>query len=87
MAGRRAVARRALQSVYLQSGVSRPTLATTLRLGQTANTCKLGGRKFHLSARQLKPATASALSSTATEYPTTHDQIQQPIDTQNFLDN
>ncbi|KAG9532901.1 putative methylmalonate-semialdehyde dehydrogenase, partial [Aureobasidium melanogenum] len=87
MAGRRAIARRALQSVYLQSGVSRPTLTSTLRLGQTGNTCKLGGRKLHISARQLKPATASALSSTATEYPTTHDQIQQPIDTQNFLDN
>ncbi|KAG9697042.1 hypothetical protein KCU95_g3913, partial [Aureobasidium melanogenum] len=67
MAGRRAVARRALQSVYLQSG--------------------LGGRKLHVSARQLKPAAAQALSSTATEYPTSHDQIQQPLDTQNFLDN
>lgn len=40
-----------------------------------------------MSSRQLKPATASALQSTATEYPTTHEQIQQPIDTQNFLDN
>jgi malonate-semialdehyde dehydrogenase (acetylating)/methylmalonate-semialdehyde dehydrogenase len=88
MAGRRALARRALQSVYLQQpGVSRPVLASTLRLGQTINTCKLGGRKLHISARQLHPATASALQSTATEYPTTHDQIQQPIDTQNFLDN
>jgi malonate-semialdehyde dehydrogenase (acetylating)/methylmalonate-semialdehyde dehydrogenase len=62
-------------------------LASTLRLGQTVNTCKLGGRKLHISARQLHPATASALQTTATEYPTTHDQIQQPIDTQNFLDN
>lgn len=43
-------------------------------------------RKFHATARQLTPATTSA-ATTATDYPTTHEPIANPIDTANFLDN
>jgi len=43
-------------------------------------------RRLHATAAQLTPATTSA-ASTATEYPTTHERIANPIDTTNFLDN
>jgi malonate-semialdehyde dehydrogenase (acetylating) / methylmalonate-semialdehyde dehydrogenase len=39
-------------------------------------------RRLHATARQLAPATAAAL-----EYPTTHEQISDPVNTPNFLDN
>lgn len=43
-------------------------------------------RRLHGTAQQLSPSTTSA-ASTATEYPTDHRQIANPIDTANFLDN
>ncbi|KAJ5224540.1 Methylmalonate-semialdehyde dehydrogenase [Penicillium citrinum] len=43
-------------------------------------------RRLHATARQLVQATTSA-ASTATEYPTDHKPIANPIDTTNFLDN
>lgn len=43
-------------------------------------------RRLHATAKQLTPATTSA-ASTATEYPTDHQPIPNPIDTANFIDN
>ncbi|KAL4759158.1 CoA-acylating methylmalonate-semialdehyde dehydrogenase [Aspergillus foveolatus] len=43
-------------------------------------------RRLHATAQQFAPATTSA-ASTATEYPTTHEAIADPIDTTNFLNN
>lgn len=43
-------------------------------------------RRLHATVQQLAPATTSA-ATTATEYPTDHQQIANPIDTANFLDN
>ncbi|KAJ5496061.1 Methylmalonate-semialdehyde dehydrogenase [Penicillium diatomitis] len=43
-------------------------------------------RRLHATAKQFTPATTSA-ASTATEYPTDHTQISNPIDTANFIDN
>jgi malonate-semialdehyde dehydrogenase (acetylating)/methylmalonate-semialdehyde dehydrogenase len=43
-------------------------------------------RRLHATAQQFAPATTSA-ASTATEYPTTHEAIANPIDTTNFLNN
>jgi malonate-semialdehyde dehydrogenase (acetylating)/methylmalonate-semialdehyde dehydrogenase len=40
-------------------------------------------RRLHATAQQLKPAAATA----AVDYPMNHDQIQNPADTQLFLDN
>jgi malonate-semialdehyde dehydrogenase (acetylating) / methylmalonate-semialdehyde dehydrogenase len=42
----------------------------------------IANRRIHATARQLAPATAAAL-----EYPTTHEQIAEPSNTPNFLDN
>ena len=44
-------------------------------------------RNFDASAQHLQPAAAATAWGSATEYPTTHEQISSPADTQNFLDN
>ncbi|KNG90431.1 methylmalonate-semialdehyde dehydrogenase [Aspergillus nomiae NRRL 13137] len=46
----------------------------------------VAARRLHATARQMTPATTSA-ATTATEYPTDHNPIANPIDTANFLDN
>ena len=43
-------------------------------------------RSLHASSRKLKPATSTAASSPE-DYPTTHEQLPNPVDTHNFLDN
>lgn len=43
-------------------------------------------RRLHATAQQLAPATTSA-ATTATEYPTDHRPVANPVDTANFLDN
>ena len=43
---------------------------------------KAATRRLHVTAQHMKPATAAAQS-----YPTTHERIESPPDTQNFLDN
>ncbi|KAK8181145.1 methylmalonate-semialdehyde dehydrogenase [Phyllosticta citribraziliensis] len=43
-------------------------------------------RRLHATAKHLSPATTTA-ASTATSYPTSHERIAEPVDTQNFLDN
>ena len=43
-------------------------------------------RRLHATVSQLA-ATATATAGSPTEYPRSHDQIQQPANTQNFLDN
>lgn len=87
MAARRAISRRSLQSLSLRSPVVRPASLSS-RMPQSADSGKVAVRRLHATSSQLKPAAAtSTAASSPSEYPTTHDQIQQPIDTQNFLDN
>jgi malonate-semialdehyde dehydrogenase (acetylating)/methylmalonate-semialdehyde dehydrogenase len=47
---------------------------------------KTATRRLHATAQHLRPATTTA-ASTPDSYPVSHDQIQSPVDTQNFLDN
>lgn len=53
---------------------------------QRASTPLIAARRLHATAIQLSPATTTA-ATTATEYPTSHDPIANPIDTTNFIDN
>ena len=41
-------------------------------------------RRLHATAQQLKPASAAAATQA---YPTSHEPIKSPVDTQNFIDN
>lgn len=42
---------------------------------------------MHTTPQLLRPAATTAAASSPSDYPTTHEQIQQPLDTQNFIDN
>lgn len=52
-----------------------------------ANTSKTASRRLHATAQHLMPAATTAATSTPEQYPSTHEQIQAPVDTQNFIDN
>ncbi|KAJ5217195.1 Methylmalonate-semialdehyde dehydrogenase [Penicillium chermesinum] len=99
MAARRSLARSipALRSVPRTPAIARASNARTLatatpaaRMTSKASISTPGAmsaaRRLHATAQQLAPSTTSA-ASTATEYPTSHEQIAKPIDTTNFLDN
>ncbi|MCJ1409589.1 hypothetical protein MMC19_003670 [Ptychographa xylographoides] len=44
-------------------------------------------RPFHMSFKHYRPAGTSTAATTAQEYPTSHEALQKPLDTQNFIDN
>jgi malonate-semialdehyde dehydrogenase (acetylating)/methylmalonate-semialdehyde dehydrogenase len=52
----------------------------------TSSSSFVATRRLHATAQQLALATTSA-ATTATEYPTDHTPIANPIDTTNFIDN
>lgn len=71
------------------TSASRPLSSSSLAspaFRQTSSPSFAATRRLHATARQLTPATTSA-ATTATEYPTTHNKIANPIDTTNFIDN
>lgn len=51
----------------------------------SANAGQTAVRRLHATSQHLAATTSAA--SSAKEYPTTHEKVQKPIDTQNFLDN
>lgn len=83
-----AAARRALsRNIALATRSSTPRVAClSPRMTSPASANKTAVRRLHATARHLKPATTTA-ASTADSYPINHDRIQDPVDTQNFLDN
>jgi len=85
MAARRALSTRTLQSLSL-----RPSVASSARrvaaMPQSLNSGNIAVRRLHATTQHLQ-ATATSLATSATEYPTSHEKVSQPIDTTNFLDN
>jgi malonate-semialdehyde dehydrogenase (acetylating) / methylmalonate-semialdehyde dehydrogenase len=77
MAFRRAISTRALQSLTRRPIVCR-TMAPQANYANQAAV-----RRVHATASHFQQAAATSPS----QYPTTHEQIQQPLDTQNFIDN
>jgi malonate-semialdehyde dehydrogenase (acetylating)/methylmalonate-semialdehyde dehydrogenase len=53
---------------------------------QPLNSASIAVRRLHATTQHLQ-ATATSLATSATEYPTSHEKVSQPIDTTNFLDN
>lgn len=43
-------------------------------------------RRLHQTTRHLQQATTTA-ASTSSQYPTSHEEVNAPLDTQNFIDN
>lgn len=88
MAARGAIAGRALRNLSVRSAASRPACIGS-RMA-SANASKTALRRLHVTASHFSPATAAATTSaasTATDYPTSHVQIQEVINTKNFIDN
>ncbi|KAF1999507.1 Methylmalonate-semialdehyde dehydrogenase [Amniculicola lignicola CBS 123094] len=52
-------------------------------MANSNSTSKVAARRLHATARHLQPASAAAAQS----YPVSHDRIESPANTQNFLDN
>ncbi|GES60937.1 methylmalonate-semialdehyde dehydrogenase [Aspergillus terreus] len=80
----RAAASRTLTTASLSSPQS--VMASHRALAASATSAQVATRRLHATAQQLAPATTSA-ATTATEYPTDHQPIANPIDTTNFIDN
>ncbi len=78
----RAAAASASRSIATSSMSSSRVLASQ----NLSNGSMAARRRLHATAQQLAPATTTA-ASTATEYPTSHEAITNPIDTTNFRDN
>ncbi|KAF3388967.1 Methylmalonate-semialdehyde dehydrogenase [acylating] [Penicillium rolfsii] len=66
--------------------VSTPIARLSCRQSVSTQGAMSAARRLHATAKQFTPATTSA-ASTATEYPTDHQPIANPIDTTNFIDN
>ncbi len=80
MAFRRAVSTRALQSLTRRPIVCRSSMAPQPNYANQA-----ARRRIHATSSHLAATTSAATS--PTEYPTSHEQISQPLDTHNFIDN
>jgi len=80
--------RRALTSTRALPAITTRNVKTssrTLKMPSAAQTSKIAIRRLHATAQHLRPAVA--LASTAESYPSSHEKIQQVVDTPYFLDN
>jgi len=84
MAARRAISRRTLQSLTLRPSIAALPSRIT-RMPPVAGGSHTAVRRLHATTSYL--ASTSTAASTATNYPTTHEKIEQPVNTQNFIDN
>ncbi|KAE8133266.1 Aldehyde/histidinol dehydrogenase [Aspergillus pseudotamarii] len=80
----RSATSRSLMTASMSSSSALARRASSVTSSSPAS--NVAARRLHATARQMTPATTSA-ATTATEYPTDHKQIANPIDTANFLDN
>jgi malonate-semialdehyde dehydrogenase (acetylating)/methylmalonate-semialdehyde dehydrogenase len=62
-----------------------PNPSTIRTMPSASQTSKVATRRLHATAQHLKPALA--LASTTENYPSSHEKIQEVLDTHNFLDN
>ena len=62
------------------------TLPATVRVPTTSGRSLVASRPFHATSQHLKPASAQTMPAPE-EYSTSHQPIESPKDTQNFLDN
>lgn len=56
-------------------------------MSPSACTSRTASRRLHATAQHLMPAATTAAASTPEQYPLNHEQIEAPVDTQNFIDN
>ena len=72
----------------LTSRTSAPPRTVRVRKGFSRLCPGNANTKFlHTTPQFLSPAASTTAATTAQEYPTSHQHIQSPVDTQNFIDN
>ena len=81
---RRAVARIFL-ALTTRAAIT-PRAVKPFKMVSRTDASRIAARRLHATSKQLQAATTTAATSLQ-DYPTTHEQISQPIDTQNFIDN
>jgi len=86
MATRRVLTRNALALTAARTSAPRSS-SRLLKMSAPTSTNKIASRRLHATAQHLMPAATTAAASTPEQYPSTHEQIQAPIDTHNFIDN
>ncbi|KAK4629389.1 Methylmalonate-semialdehyde dehydrogenase [acylating], mitochondrial [Fulvia fulva] len=84
MAARRAISSRTLQSLTLRPTVTRASRVVS-KMPQNGNETANAVRRLHATSQQLAATTTAA--SSPQQYPTTHEKVDQPLNTQNFIDN
>ncbi len=85
MAARGALTRYALTLTARASARRSPFYLNRMTASTIAS--QTASRRLYATAQQLMPAATTSAASTPEQYPTTHEQVQAPVDTQNFLDN
>jgi malonate-semialdehyde dehydrogenase (acetylating) / methylmalonate-semialdehyde dehydrogenase len=87
---RRKMASRRLVARSIPALTIRPTIsqlpARPFKMASRTDAHRIAARRLHATAQQLQAATATA-ATPPQDYPTTHDQIPQPVNTHNFIDN
>src|SRR5207248_2747382 len=81
MATRRALFR-TVPALYVRTALPRPKLQAF----KMAPSTDIARRRLHATATHLQTATTTVASGVV-EYPTSHQQIAEPTDTHNFIDN
>lgn len=86
MAARKAITQRTLRN--LTGSLIAPRVRHSCARMTAESPSKVASRRLHATASQLRPAAATTTAaSSPNDYITSHEQIQRPVDTQNFIDN
>ena len=80
-AARRALAR-AIPAATAASRISIPRAAPRMAFAS-----KVASRRLHATTQHLSPAATTTAATSPDSYPTTHERIDSPADTTNFIDN
>ncbi|TKA65010.1 hypothetical protein B0A49_08125 [Cryomyces minteri] len=86
MAARRVLSR-SIPALTLRPSSPRAAALTSRMSRLSPSTSSIASRRLHQTTKHLSPAATASAATSPEPYPTTHEQISKPLDTQNFIDN
>ncbi|KAL2358160.1 Aldehyde/histidinol dehydrogenase [Cryomyces antarcticus] len=86
MAARRVLSR-SITTLTLRPSPPRAAALTSRMSPLSPSTSSIASRRLHQTTKHLSPAATTSAATSPESYPTTHEQISKPLDTQNFIDN
>ncbi|TKA78231.1 hypothetical protein B0A49_02295 [Cryomyces minteri] len=86
MAARRVLSR-SIPALNLRPSPPRAAALTSRMSRLSPSTSSIASRRLHQTTKHLSPAATASAATSPESYPTTHEQISKPLDTQNFIDN